>query len=129
MAQATSISLNDGTATPVAVSYTPFRLADGTIVYSDNRLGVMSIRPTLSFRMDRANAKRPTDRIYHKIAYPTSKVVDGVTVVNSVLRADKTFVVPIDADAQTKKHFAALSANSEDHAHLRAAIETGEGIW
>lgn len=129
MPQATTISLNDGAATPVAVSYTPFRLSDGSIVYTDTRESVAAVRPTFKTKFDRYTSKRPTNRVTHDIAYPVKKTVDGVVVVHAVNRAQKTFIMSIDSDLQSNKHLRALSANSEDHPHMVAMIETGEGLW
>lgn len=123
------ISINDGTATPVAVAYSPEQLSSSETVLVDRREASRDLQPSLTIKFDRASASRKTYKVSRQVAYPIASVVNGVTVVTDVARANVEYIVPVTMTLQQRKHLRALVANAEDIASFKAGVEDLDPLY
>lgn len=118
-----AISINDGSATPVAVSYSPELLSSSNTVLVDRREASRDMQPSLTVTFERPTANRKTYKVKRQVAYPIKQTVNGVEVITDIARANVEYVLPQSATAQVRKHLRALVANTEDVAIFKAAVE------
>lgn len=124
-----AISINDGTATPVAVSYAPELLSSAQTVLVDRREATRDMQPSITITFDRPSATRKTYKVKHAIAYPIKQTINGVDVVTDIARANVEYVIPQSASLQLRKHLRALVANAEDITILKSAIEDLDPLY
>lgn len=124
-----AISINDGTATPVAVSYSPELLSSSSTVLVDRREASRDMQPSITLSFDRPTSNRKTYKVKRSVAYPIWSVVNGVNVVSDIARANVEYVIPQTATQQVRKHLRALVANAEDITIFKAAIEDLDPLY
>lgn len=129
MASATSITVNDGSATPVAITYVPVQLPDSTFKFTDRRKSAGSLMPYFTWRFSDSNANRKTQKVLLSFAYPLEGVVNGVAAPVDVARADVTVTLPANMAALDRSHLAAMIANSLDVALIRNTIKDLDPIY
>lgn len=130
MGQATTLTIADGAATPVNVTYTPFYDASTGIWYfKDKRNGSSALQPNFSVLFSNASSGRPTEKTTIRVAYPMKEVVNGVDKLLAVGRVDKVFTIPTVFDATSRAHIQALSANLEDQALIKGIIKDSDPIF
>lgn len=123
------LTVNDGSATPVAVTYSPEQLSSSETVLVDRREASRDMQPSLTIRFDRATANRKTFKVMRQVAYPITAVVNGVTVVTDIARANVEYIIPQTMSQQQRKHLRALVANAEDNANLKAGVEDLDPLY
>lgn len=124
MPQFTSFAINDGSATPVAVTFSPELLSSAQMVLVDRRKAVRDQQPTLTYSFDRPVPARPkTYKVGGKLAYPIVGMAGGVEVVTDTARAEFGFVLPVTMTQADRKHLRAFLRNALDQALIRAGIE------
>lgn len=109
MAQAASIVINDGQATPVATTFAPESVTPGLSSFADRTagiaLGFRRLRVSNSF----ANGKTVVNRSKLSVELPIVSTVNGVATVAYTLRANLDIILPDGAtDAQRKDLYAFL---------------------
>lgn len=121
MAQApASLSINDGTATPVAVVFTTTKASPVLSVFKDKRLGKVSYWPEITLSSDIPGSNAVLRKPELRFAYP---IVDPVTgVVTDVMRARLAFDIPMSAAQTDVNHMYAFVKNGTSHALIQAAI-------
>lgn len=124
-----AITINDGTATPVAVSYSPEQLSSSETVLVDRREASRDLQPSITIEFSRPNGQRKTYKLSRKIAYPIKQTVNGIDVAPDVARAEVTYTIPVTASAQVRKHLRALVANAEDAVLLKAGPEDLDPLY
>ena len=124
-----AITINDGSATPVAVSYAPEMLSSAQSVLVDRREASRDMQPSITITFDPPSATRKTYKVKHAVAYPIKQTVNGVEVVTDTARANVEFVIPQSASLQLRKHLRALVANLEDITILKSAIEDLDPLY
>lgn len=124
-----AVSINDGTATPVAVSYSPELLSSSNTVLVDRREASRDMQPSLTLQFERPTATRKTFKVKRVVAYPIKQTINGVEVVTDIARANVEYVLPQSATMQIRKHLRALVANSEDIALFKAAVEDLDPLY
>lgn len=113
MSQITApLAINNGAATPVAVSFAPERVAPELSTFVDRSSGVSALYPRISVTFSPAANNRPTARIEINIDYPKASVANGVSTVASVGRFRSYAVVPDNFDTADRSHFAAFIKNA-----------------
>lgn len=123
MPQFTSpLSINDGTATPVAVSYSVEKLSSDHSILVDRRLASRDQQPSISIFFDRATSNRKTYKVKRQIAYPLVRVINLVDTVTDIARVNIEYVIPASATIQERKHIRALAANAEGNSSLIANV-------
>lgn len=112
----TSITVNDGSATPVAITFTPIEVKDGsTVVFADKRKTARAFWPKLSVTLDPEKPSRASDHVEMSCVYPLTQVVDGVEVVYATARYERgRFILPSGMPQADRKHLCAFVRNFMD---------------
>lgn len=124
-----AITINDGTATPVAVSYSPELLSSTQAVFVDRRLASRDMQPSIEVGFSRPSAARNTFKVQRIAVYPIVRNVNGVDIIADTARATVTYTIPKSATAQERKHLRALVANTEDITVLKAGPEDLDPLY
>lgn len=124
-----AVTINDGAATPVAVSYSPELLSSSNTVLVDRREASRDMQPALTLQFDRPTPTRKTFKIKRTVSYPIKQTINGVEVVTDIARANVEYVIPQSATQQVRKHLRALVANTEDIAIFKAAVEDLDPLY
>lgn len=125
-----ALTIEDGSATPVAVSYGPEMLSSARAVFVDRRLPSREQQPSLE-RTFGAPQKgvRVQYAIGDLITYPIVRNMAGVDTVVAVAEAHVKYRLPTQMTAQERKHLRALVANSQDDVVLAAGPESLDPLY
>lgn len=124
-----AIAIDDGSATPVAVSYSPELLSSAQTVLVDRRLAAREQQPSITLNFDRATTNRKTFKVSRSVAYPIVQTVNGVEIVVDIARAKLEYIIPTSMTAQARKHLRALIANIEDVTIFKAGVEDLDPLY
>lgn len=122
MGQAAAVVINDGTATPVAVTFAPEKVTPSDTVLVDRRKTARTLQPSIRVSFSPASAKRKTHRMTIGLDYPWEGVIDGVAAPVGVARVDCNVTVPDGLPLQDRKHVHAFIANALDNALLKGVV-------
>lgn len=129
MPSASTISIYDGQATPVAHDFEPLTVTPSQAVLvckeSDTAAGQMQIIAGFS----PASANRSTDRVNLRFNMPVEYTVDGVTAVLHTARFNGDFVLPELLSQADRDNFAAYVANAVANAVLNGYISDRDPIY
>lgn len=126
MGQATNIVINDGAATPVAVTFTPVKASPELSVFKDRRLSKFIYWPEITVSTELPTTKRNTTKGEVRVAVP---VIDAVTgTVTDTIRGTASFIVPQTAVVADVNNAYAFLANALAHALLKAAMRDCDPI-
>lgn len=124
MAAVANLTIQDGTATPVNVTYMPEYRDEKEVIWSDRRLANPSMWPRLYVGYDRATRNRPTFHVEYRVEYPIVRPVDGVDAVAATARFERgRYIIPAIATEQERKHLSALVRNGLSNAAIRGVPE------
>lgn len=125
-----AISLNDGSSTPVAVTYGPETLSSQRAVFVDRRLPTREQQPSLERTFGSPEkGVRSQYAVGDLIRYPIVRTVAGVDSVVGVAEGHVKYRLPVMMNEQERKHLRALVANSQDHATLKAGPESLDPLY
>lgn len=119
----------DGSATPVAVTYSVEKLSSEQTVLVDRRLPSRDMQPVVNVTFDRATPNRKTFKVKRTIAYPLVRTISSVDTVIDTARATVEYVLPVSATATERKHLRALVANNENAAYMKAMVEDLDPLY
>jgi len=124
MSQITApLSIMNGAATPVAVTFSPERVAPELSTFVDRSGGVSALYPRLSVKFSPAAGNRPTNRVDVDLDLPVGATVNGVSTVASVGRVRCYAVIPDTWDATIRANLVGLFANALDNATVRGVFK------
>jgi hypothetical protein len=126
---ANGFSVNDGSTTPVAVTYAPELLSSARTVLVDRRLMTREQQPSIVYTFDPSKPTRKTYKVLASVAIPIVQVINSVETVTGTLRANAEFIIPENASGQMRKHLRAAMANALDHAYIRAGVEDLDPLY
>lgn len=130
MPQVTAISINDGSTTPVAVSYTLESIGNGVASFVDRRKTSRSLQPSFRVGFSPATAARKTMKPSVEVEYPVEGLVNGVAAVVDVARfRNGSFTIPEGMTNQDIKHFHALCAGLLTNTSVKTVIINGEPFY
>jgi len=129
MSEAVNVVINDGAATPVAVTFKPELVSGGNATFRDDRTGVSTQMPRISSRTSLSTAARPTNRVTYTVSLPVTKVVDGVSVVDYTLRADCQFVLPDRSTRVDRENLFAFVLNGMAAEPFKGTVVDVSPIW
>lgn len=129
MPSVTNLTVNDGASTPVEVTFRPESISGGNATFRDNRNEQSVLMPRIIVQFSAASANRPSNRVAFRVNYPVKKTVDGVDVLDKILRSETNFVLPDGATTQQRKDLLAFHVNALNEALIRGVIEDVEPIW
>lgn len=124
-----NITVNDGTATPVAVAYTPEKVSTEQTVVVDRRLASRDLQPYTIIEFIRPAAGGKTQKVRHRFAYPIVRDVGGTDVATDIARATVEYTLPTSMSEQERKHLHALVANLQDNTTVKAGVIDLDPIW
>lgn len=129
MSQAAAIVLNDGQATPVAVTFSPERVTPERSIFADRSSGI-------SLRFRRLNASfspsvpnRPTNRSGLTVSVPVTSTVNGVTTVAFTMIGKLEFVLPDGSSDADRKDLYAFMQNALANTLLRGNLRDLDPLY
>lgn len=124
MGQAANIVVNDGTATPVAITFSPERWPDGRIAFVDRRKSSRALQPSIVLTQSPPNGARSTAKLGFEVAYPLEGVVNGVPAPVGIARfKDGKYIIPDIMSATDRAHLVAFATNFPGVALIKAAFK------
>jgi len=130
MVQAAAIVLNDGAATPVAVTFSPERVTPERCVFVDRRKTTRALQPSFTIEFSPPSNGRQTYRTNLSFDYPIEGLVNGVaSVIGHGRFVNGDWIVPDFMSDVDRKHMRAFVANAQDHASIKAYIEAYDPMY
>lgn len=128
--QRAAITVNDGSAAPVAITFTPTEVTPSKTVFTDRRKASVALQPTIEVGYSAPSASRPTARPSYAVIYPIEGLVNGVAAPVGVARYESgKCVEPADMSLTDKKHFHAFIANGLNVPMIKAVFVDNEPIY
>lgn len=124
-----SLTINDGSATPVAKTFAPVRVAPELSVFSEKTSGVSAGFTNLTVKSSPSSNTRATDRVDIELDYPVLSTVNGVSTVAYTLRFKSYFVIPKTATAAERANLAAYAANALANSVVRAPVKDLDPLY
>lgn len=119
MANAADITINDGAATPVAVSFKVVKASPELTMWKDKRLARPSYWPEITLSADLPSVKAKIRQPEIRVALP---VVDPITgLVTDYLRARIVLDIPVNAAATDVNNLYAYASNAIINALVKGA--------
>lgn len=128
--QASSITVNDGSATPVAITFTPEEVSPSRTVYVDRRKTARSLQPSIIVGYSPASAARKTAKPTFGVVYPIEGIVNGVAAPVDVARFENgKFTIPENMSLQDRKHLFAFVTNGMQVTQIKAVCVDLEPLY
>lgn len=125
---AANLTINDGSTTPVAVSYALERRLDGGAVHVDRRLASRELQPELSYSFKVPSPKARAYTCERSVKMPIVRVVNGADTVVGYNKGFVTLVFDKASTEQERKHLDRAVANLADHADMQTNAQKLEGF-
>jgi hypothetical protein len=117
------LSINNGAATPVAVTFGPERVAPEKSTFVDRTTGVSALFPRLTVAYSAPEGKRTTNRIDINFDYPVGTTINGVSSVASIGRVRCYAVIPDTFSASDRANLHAFFSNALQNATVKAVMK------
>lgn len=125
-----AITLNNGAATPVAVSFTPERISSTEATFVDRSAGYSNGYRRITFTYSPPNGKRATTRVGVSFSFPEISVVNGVaTVIHTARYQNGDFIIPDTMSVASRADLRAFVANGMDQALAIAMVRDLDTAW
>lgn len=122
MADVTTISINDGQATPVSHDFTPVRVESNLVTYSDKSVSTLLGRPRITLGNRLPNGKNGNYKATARVVVPVLETVtaaaDGLTPGPTLayqLLANVEVVIPSRAESAERDDLVAYMSNLIQH--------------
>lgn len=122
MPAASTLSIYDGQATPVAHNFVPLTVTPSRTVFVNRESNTSAGNLKVIAEFSPQSPTRPTDRIKISFVMPKEHLVDGVYVVSDVARYSSDFVIPATFTQAEKDDFAAYVKNTLANADIQGLI-------
>lgn len=129
MAQATAITINDGQATPVAVTFNPEQVTPALSVFADRAAGISSGYRRLKVRSSFATGKSVVNRAQLDIEYPVLQTVNGVSTVAYTLRGKVEVIEPDQCTDAERKNLYAFIKNALANPLIQGALRDYDPLF
>jgi len=123
MPAVSDFAINDGAATPVAVTFHPESIRDGNATFRDDRAGVTALMPRIIVGLSLASPNRPSNRVVFRVNYPVKRTVDGIDTLGYTLRSETTFILPDGATAADRANLLAFHVNALSNAEVAGVVK------
>lgn len=129
MANAAVITINDGKATPAAVSFNPENIANQVSSFVDRTPGVAIgfRRLTVGFKPAKGTSK--VNRATYAVEMPVTSTVNGITTTAYTLRANVDVILPDQSTLAERNDLYAFLQNGLANALVRGAVRDLDPIW
>lgn len=129
MAQASTITINDGQATPVAVNFAPESVTSAVASFVDRTSGVAVGFRRIAISNKFASGASKVNRAKVSIDYPVTTTVNGIVTPAYTLRATIDVILPdASTDAERKNLFAFIT-NGLNHTLVRGAVRDLDPLY
>lgn len=126
----TSLTINDGSATPAAVNYTPEAISTAKSVFVDKRLAPRAHEPQIVVDFSAASASRPDSyKIRRLYTTPIVVPVGGSDTIVGYHKTEIVHTISVRGDTQSRKHHIAMVSNGESTALFKTMSIDLEGLW
>ena len=129
MAQATAIILNDGQATPVAVTFNPESVTPGLSVFADRATGISQAFRRLKISNAFVGGKSKVNRAKLSFEIPVTTIANGVTMTAYTLRANLDVILPDGATDAQRKDLYAFIRNGLANALITGAMRDLDPLY
>lgn len=129
MPAAAAITINDGQATPVAVTFSPESVTSDVSSFADRTAGVAIGFRRLNVSNKFAKGTSKVNRAKMTIDYPVTALVNGVTTVAYTLRASVDVILPDQATDAERKNLYAFVRNGLAHAQVQGALRDLDPLY
>ncbi|UUW21324.1 MAG: hypothetical protein [Sanya fiers-like virus 24] len=129
MAAKAPITINDGQATPVAVTFGVDSTQNGTYQFSDKTAGVSLGFRRLAVSTKLASGTSAVNRAKFTVELPVTQTVNGITSVAFTLRANTEVILPAAATDQNRKDLFAFLYNGLNHSLIKGAVRDLDPIY
>lgn len=130
MPQFTSpLTINDGSATPVAVQFSPELLSSSQTILVDRREASRDLQPSIEQTYDRANSSRPSTKVGTNVIVPTVRTVNGVVVTKRPVRVRISADFPVEATAGERANAFAFAMNAAQNALIKAGYVSLDPLY
>lgn len=116
-----TITINDGTATPVAITFTAVKASPTLTVFKDKRLAKPAHWPEITLSADLPAGSAVLRKFEARVAWPVVDVITGK--VTDTGRVRVLGDIPMSMAQSDVKHLYAFAMNAMGHALLRAAMQ------
>lgn len=129
MAAIAPITINDGQATPVAVTFNPENQTPSSFSFVDRASGVAIGFRRLSISNKFASGGALVNRAKYAIEYPITSTVNGVTTSAYVLRANVDVILPVASTDAERKNLFAFLVNGLQNTLVRGAVRDLDPLY
>lgn len=129
MAQAAAITVNDGQATPVAVTFSPEQVTPLLSTFADRASGISSGFRRLKIRSTFASGKSTVNRCVYEVEYPILSTVNGVSTVAYTLRGKVECILPDASTDAERKNLYAFVKNGLANALIQGALRDVDPLY
>jgi hypothetical protein len=129
MANAAPIVINDGKATPAAVTFNPESVATGEASFVDRTPGVSIGFRRVAVQYKPAKGASKVNRAKYFVEMPVTQVVNGITSIAYTLRANVDVILPDQSTIAERNDLYAFLQNGLGNALVRGAVRDLDPIW
>jgi hypothetical protein len=129
MAAIAPITINDGSATPVAVTFNPENQTPDAFTFVDRTSGVAVGFRRLTVSSKFAKAGALVNRARFAVEYPVTSLVNGITTPAYTLRANVDVILPVAASDAERKNLFAFLTNGLNAALVRSAVRDLDPLY
>ena len=129
MAAIAPITINDGQATPVAVTFNPENQTPGAFSFVDRAAGVAIGFRRISISNKFAQGGALVNRAKYAVEYPVTATVNGVTTQAYVLRANVDVILPVASTDTERKNLFAFLVNGLQNTLVRGAVRDLDPLY
>ncbi len=129
MAAIAPITVNDGQATPVAVTFSPENQTTGAFSFVDRAAGVAVGFRRLNISNKFAKGTAAVNRAKFTVEYPVTSTVNGITTQAYVLRANVDVILPVASTDAERKNLYAFLSNGLQNALVRGAVRDLDPLY
>lgn len=129
MPAAAAITINDGQATPVAVTFSPESVTSDVATFADRTAGVAVGFRRLSVSNKFAKGASKVNRAKFSVDYPVTALVNGVTTVAYTLRGTVDVILPDQATDTERKNLIAFLTNGLANTSIRGAVRDLDPLY
>lgn len=129
MAAIAPITINDGQATPVAVTFSPENQTPNAFSFVDRTPGVAAGFRRLTIGNKFAGGTSQVNRAKYTVEYPVLQTVNGVSSVAYTLRGTVDVILPNYATDAERKNLFAFISNGLSNTLVRGAVRDLDPLY
>lgn len=129
MSQVSSITINDGSATPVAKTFAPERVSPERTVFAERTSGISAGYTRLAVGFSPATSRRATTRVDVELDLPALASSGGAVTVSHTARFKGYFVLPDVMSASDRANLIAYVANALDNTLIRGVVKDLDPLY